>query len=50
MSLFGLIIRPPRTRRKPAPRATPTDPYAHFTARDWADLPPYHPPEERDGR
>jgi hypothetical protein len=26
----------------------PADPTENFTARDWADLPPYHPRAERD--
>jgi hypothetical protein len=24
------------------------DPTAHFTNREWADLPSYHPPSDRD--
>ena len=39
-------------RRSPKRRATvrPTDPFAGFTTRDWADLPPFHPPADFDWR
>ena len=28
----------------------PADPFAGFTARDWADLPRFHPSEDEEGR
>lgn len=45
MLLFYKRVRKNRTAGRP-PRLS--DPALTFTPREWADLPPHHPPVERE--